>query len=248
MKEIISVQNPLIKDLYKLHQKKGREQRNQSLIEGYHLVEEAYKAGLLEKVLIVQKEDAIMGVENYVVSQEIIQKLSFVQSPQPIVGVVSWKKENQGLSERVLVLADVMDPGNVGTLIRSALGFGFMDVILSEDSVELYNDKVVRASQGAIFHLQAKHAPLQESIQDLKTKGYVLVGTSIDGVESIEELKGFSKIAVVVGNEAEGIPLGILKEMEHRIKIPMNPTLESFNAAVAGSIVMYHLRKQGNNW
>ena len=154
---ITSTQNKTIKELMKLKQKKYRQ--DYYLVESMHLVEEAIKAKQAD--LIISTKPVEMGVENLVVSQEVMEKLAFTKSPQPnMARCLVQKNKSLIVGKRYLILDNLQDPGNIGTLIRTALAFGIDQVILSKQCVDLYNDKLLRSMQGAHFHMSCFYEDL----------------------------------------------------------------------------------------
>ena len=149
MKKITSLTNEYVKELVKLHDKKYRDDKRKFIIEGYNLISEAKEA--LETVLIVDEKDMVTGIENILVTEEIINKIAFTKTPQKIIGICNYLEDFKLTGERFLLLDQLQDPGNVGTLVRSALGFAIDLVIFSKGSVDIYNDKFIRATQGALF-------------------------------------------------------------------------------------------------
>lgn len=242
IKEITSLTNPYIKNLEKLYDKKVRDSENQYLIEGYHLIKEAINANVLEKVLITKIDDEIEDIENILVPYEIIKKLSKTKTPQGILGVCRIKESNEQLGDKILLLDDINDPGNLGTLIRSALGFNFKDIIISNNTVDVYNDKVIRSSQGAHFKVNIIRRDLMSVIKELTAKNYMVIGT-LDSKTDLQDIKSKNKYAVILGNEANGISPEILDQTDVNVRIGMNEKLESLNVSVAGSIIMYYLNE-----
>lgn len=241
MKKITSVSNPYIKELLKLQDKKTRDLENRFLIEGYHLVEEAKIANVLEEILIINESDAIENIETTLVNNEIISKLSKTKNPQSIIGVCKIESNNEIKGERLLLLDDVNDPGNLGTLIRSALGFNIDTIILSPNCVDVYNDKVIRSTQGAIFKINIVTKDLREVIKFLKSKEIKVIGTSLNKSLGLNSLDSIKKYALILGNEANGISEEVLNQTDFNIKIDINNKLESLNVAVAGAILMHYL-------
>jgi len=242
MKKITSINNEFIKELNKLHEKKERDKRQQFIIEGFHLIQEAKR--YLDLVLIVDEKDEVAGVENILVTKEIITKLSFTKTPQNIIGICHYFDENQLTGERFLILDNVQDPGNLGTLVRSALGFNIDQVIMSIDSVDMYNDKFIRATQGAIFKMRMIKRDLIEAILDLKERNVLIIGTSLKASIDLDSLSSTNKYALVLGNEANGVSDDILKLVDTSVKIRTNSLLESLNVGVAGGIILYYLDKK----
>ena len=243
MKEITSINNELIKSIAKLKEKKYRDIEGCFLVEGYHLVDMA--KDYLKIVFVSNKEDygKISGVEYYLVTDAIINKLSQTINPQGIVGVCQKKEEKEVTSNNVIILDNIQDPGNVGTLIRSALAFNCFDIILGEDTVDIYNDKVIRSSQGAIFKVNLIYRNLTQEIKELKKKNYQVLGTALNNATSISKIKFLQKRAIILGNEGNGVKEEILKMTDDNIYLDMNKDIDSLNVGVAGSIIMYELTK-----
>lgn len=239
MRQIDSVNNGYIKELAKLKLKKYRDLERKFLIEGYHLVNEA-KNNLIE-VLITKREDKISGVNNILVSEEIIKKLSSSTTPQPIIGVCKYfDYENLKNEKRILLLDNLQDPGNIGTLIRCALGFGIDAIVLSNESVDIYNDKLLRASQGAIFKVKTIQGNLLSIIEELKKRKIRVYGTSLKDGHNLGSVKVLDSFALVLGNEGNGVSEEVLKSTNENIFIEMDRKLESLNVGVAGAIIMHY--------
>lgn len=242
MKEITSLNNEYIKYLYKLKDKKNRYQEKKFLIEGFHLVEEAYKSNSLLEILTVKELSNYNGVNQIIVNQLVIEKLSSTKNPQGVIGICEIKNHDQLLGEKMLILDNINDPGNMGTLIRSSLGFDIDTIIISEDCVDIYNEKTIRATQGSFFNSNIYISNnLEETINLLKEKNIKIVGTSLQSSIDLKELKHINKYAILLGNEANGVKDKLLNLTDVNVKIEMNKKLESLNVAVAGSIIMYYL-------
>lgn len=240
MKEILSINNETIKNIAKLKEKKQRTARQEFLIDGYHLVNEAYKQNRLVKVFTTEEVN-FKNVEIIKVSKEIIKRLSSTINPQNIIGVCKMEENHNLLGNRFLILDTVSDPGNVGTLIRSALGFGIDTIIMSNDSVDIYNDKVIRSTQGALFNMHIITMPVVEAITKLKQQQVKIIGTSLQSSVDLKEIKEIKKYAIILGNEARGLSNEVCSMTDVNVRIAIADELESLNVAVAGSIVMYYL-------
>lgn len=230
---ITSVENARIKELSKLNQAKYRKENKMFIVEGAHLVSEARAKGLLIEAF------STSDIEGYtLVSESVMKKLCNTSSVVNQIGICKMIEANE-LSDKLLILDRVSDPGNMGALMRSAKAFGFNTIVLGEGCVDIYNDKVIRSSQGAIFKLNFINANLVEFIKGLKD--YSIYGTNvINGVE-LDSIEGSSKLGIVLGNEGQGISNEVFDVIEKNIYIPMKDT-ESLNVSVAGSIIMYSLR------
>lgn len=242
---ITSLDNKEIKRYAKLKQKKYREVEKLFLVEGQHLVKEAEKAGILYKVIIVYEEDYEYD-KKIVVTEEIMKKLSTLDTPPDIIGVCKIIEEKKELGNKILFLDGIQDPGNLGTIIRSAVAFSITSIILSEDTVDLYNPKVVRATQGLLFHINVLRRNLEEELIKLKNNGYRVYTTNVEegeDIQSIEVGEG-AKIALIMGNEGNGVSEEVSSLADKKIYIKTNPLVESLNVGVATSILLYELSKE----
>lgn len=201
------------------------------LVEGEHLIQEAYQAGFLKMVLSINDLN-LDQVDQYIVSKEIIDKLSDVESNQGMIGVCHMIKK-QSLSDKILMLDRVQDPGNIGTLMRSAVAFGFETVIFDE-SVDIYNPKVIRSSQGAIFKINYIETSILDFIKEHQDIKYYV--TVLNGKTDFQ--RPDNAVALILGNEGSGVRQEIIALADENIKISMHNT-ESLNVGVAGSILMY---------
>ena len=235
---ITSLNNEKIKKYLKLKNKKYRDQEELFLIEGEHLVKEALKNQVLVDLLVM--EDIDIDFNYTIVTKEIITKLSSLESIPKMIGVCKFLAQKEITSNKVLLLDDIQDPGNLGTIIRSSLAFNFKDIILSFNSVDLYNEKVIRATQGMLFKVNIIRKDLENIIDELKKKDYLILGTNVrDGID-VKEIKS-SKIALVMGNEGQGVSDNISSLCDKNLYIKMNKEVESLNVAVATSILEYEL-------
>lgn len=241
MKEITSINNEYIKYLCKLKDKKNRYKEKKFLVEGFHLVKEAYNSKILDEILTVEEVQGYKDIKKTKVNKSIIEKLSSTKTPQEIIGVCFMGEQTSIKGDKLLLLDNINDPGNMGTLIRSALGFGIDTVIVGEDCVDLYNEKTLRASQGSIFHMNVIIVDLEKIIYDLKKLGYKVFGTSLKSSINLREISDVKKYALILGNEANGVKETLLQQTDKNIKIEIGKKLESLNVAVAGSIIMYYL-------
>ena len=244
MEVVSSLQNEKIKNLSKLLQKKYRDEENKFLVEGDHLVEEAKKSGLLLEV--IKCEDVLddYDVPTTIVTYDVIKRLSNTINPQRIIGVVK-KIEEKELGDRILLLDEIQDPGNLGTIIRSSLAFNIDSIVLSNNSVDVYNDKVIRSSEGMFFHINIVRKDLKELIAELHNKGYKVYGTKVDGGTLVDKIEKTDRYALVMGNEGNGVKEDILDLCDEFVYIDMNSKVESLNVGVATSIILYEFNKRG---
>ncbi len=243
MEIITSVNNNHIKELCKLKEKKYRDSTNTFLIEGEHLIYEAYKEGLLEEILPLIGEDFSMDTKTTFISKEVMKKLSSTDSIINVIGVCSKRKERE-IGNKILILEDIQDPGNLGTIIRSSLAFGVDTVVLSPKTVDLYNSKVLRSTQGMIFHINIIVKELVSFIEELKSNSYMIYGTKVDGGINIKNIDIKDKYALVIGNEGKGMSSSVESLCDKNLYIDMDNNVESLNAGVAASILLYEMRNK----
>ncbi len=247
MRIIKSLQNEQIKCYARLKEKKYRDETGLFIVEGDHLVRMAIEAGCLTTLLVAEEElenylDIIDEDKTIVVTESIVNKLSFTKTPQNIIGIAKQNIIDKKNVNKILVLDTLQDPGNVGTLIRSALAFNYDKIYVSESTVDIYNEKVVRASQGAIFKINIVKKELNEIYRILKQNDYYIIVTSLTNNSIyLEEVEKKEKFAIVLGNEGNGVSEVSLKNASSVVKIRMNDEIDSLNVAVAGSIAMYNL-------
>lgn len=239
---ISSNDNKKIKEIKKLNSKKGRDNSNLFLVEGEHLVKEAYKAGVLKTLILLDDTNFSLDVETIYVSLNVLKNISELKTPQPIIGICEKIKEKE-IKNKILVLDNIQDPGNLGTIIRSAVAFNIDTIVLSDDTVDLYNSKVLRATQGMIFHTNIIVRKLKEFLPFLKNNAYQIIGTNLDGGKSIKSIEKNDKFAIIMGNEGNGVSEEIKKLCSSFIYIDMNNNCESLNVAVATSIILYEFDK-----
>ena len=239
---ITSLENNKIKNYLKLKQKKYREEEKLFLVEGEHLVEEAIKKDLLFDLLVVENYDCKIEFPYTIVSNTIMKKLSDMESIPKVIGIVKIKEEKRKFGNRILILDDIQDPGNLGTIIRSSVAFSVSDIILGMGCVDLYNDKVIRSSQGMIFHINVVRGDLKEILLELKNDGYLILGTNVKDGEDVSTIIT-SKYALVMGNEGNGVKKEIQEMCDKNIYIDMDDSCESLNVGVATSIILYELNR-----
>ena len=237
---IESVDNSRIKDIRKLKEKKYRDQYKLFLVEGEHLVLEAYKAGVLKSV-IFSGRDIDLDVEKIEVSEKVMNTISDINTN--IVGVCEIVDNKINLYSNVIILDGVQDPGNLGTIIRSAVAFNVKNIVLSKTSVDLYNTKVLRGCQGMNFHLNIIRDDILDIIDDLKDNNYTVYGTDVVNGIDIKDVKKTGKYAIIMGNEGNGISGEVKDVVDKNIYIKMNENCESLNVGVSASIILYELSK-----
>ena len=155
---------------------------------------------------------------------------------------ICYKKKEENISGNILILDNIQDPGNLGTIIRSAVAFSISTIIVSPDTVSIYNSKVLRSTQGLLFDVNIIVRDISSAIDDLKQNGYKIYGTKVDNGKNLKDIDSTNKYAVIMGNEGSGVNKDILDKCDEYIYIPMNEKCESLNVGVATSIILYEMR------
>lgn len=242
-------------------QKSARERRKRKcfLAEGVKMVREAFGCGKLQAVYFSEKfwesqgedwKDIIGQVAWEVVSETAFQKIADTVTPQGVLGVAEMPGYHleellDDSRHAYLLLDEIRDPGNLGTILRTAEGAGMSGIIMSRDTVDLFNPKVVRATMGAIFRVPfCYEEDLAECIGALKSSGIPVYGTMMDGSTLYDAPDYTGPVGVVIGNEANGISRNVAGALTGRIRIPMEGSLESLNASVAAAVLMYEIARQ----
>ena len=241
---ITSKANSVVKNAKKLHQKKYR--KSTYLIEGWHLFEETVQAGVtIEKIFALESyRDQLSAFPQIVwVSEEILRDLADTQTPQGIVAVI--QKEEVGLPDlhqgKFLFLEDVQDPGNVGTMIRTADAAGFTGVIVSDKSADIYSLKTLRSMQGSHFHLPIYRMPLATFVEEAKKSNLPILATTLSREsKDYRELSSLENFVLVMGNEGQGISSVMAESADQLVHIGMKGRAESLNVAVAAGILMFY--------
>lgn len=253
MEELTSLKNQHVKDWRKLQHKKYRNATGTYLLEGWHLVNEARQAGIKINELLVTSDvlDQHPETENYcqdvfVVTNQIMKAVTDSVTPQGIAAVVdlpdSHRLPNGPLAGGWLLLDRIQDPGNVGTMIRTADAAGFSGVVLSDGCAELYGPKVVRSMQGSQFHLQLFEGDLVKWIQDFQKINAPVYGTELNPqAVDYRQVEPSSTFALVMGNEGHGMSKDLLKMTDQNLYIPMPGDAESLNVAISAGILMFAL-------
>lgn len=238
--KIESLQNSKVKDWLKLKDKKYRDRTNSFLIEGDHLIKEALKKGVVKEIITID-EIYEGNIPHFEVTEQIMKKLSEQISSTKIMAVCK-KWEEEKIKGNVCILDNIQDPGNLGTIIRSAFAFQIDTIILSDDSVDLYNEKVIRATEGMIFHLNFIRTDLEKIFPILQEQNYQIYGTDVREGKNIKTLSFFEKSAIIIGNEGNGMQQKWRKYCNTLINIPIYKECESLNAGVAASIIFYEMQ------
>ena len=240
MERITSLQNARVKAWCRLRQKKERDAENLFLADGDHLIEEAYAAGIL-KTVITDRDTPYRDVETVFVNDAVMHKICATVSTVHAVGVCTklriWPEDIR----RTLILDGIQDPGNLGTLIRTARSFSFDAVYCSYDTCDLYNEKTIRSTQGAMFHIPVIYCDILSLIDELHKDGAVVYSAALDASIPLADVQEKKKMALILGNEGQGIRKEVQKASDVCVRIEMDG-FESLNVAVAGGILMYRFR------
>ena len=256
---ITSKDNEQIKYLKKLKDKKYRDQENAYIIEGIKLIKEAIQENIKIKLIIVcddcTQENAIDSELKYeiaryeciYVSEKIFLSLTNVVNPQGILAVVEKDTNTNKIDyndDLFLVLDDIQDPGNMGTILRTADSINLKQIIVSKGTVDAYNPKVIRSTMGAIFRINIIESDnLTKTIKEMKKNKIKIAVTSLQTDKSIYDVS-YEKTAIVIGNEANGVSDEVLELADEKIKIPMPGKTESLNASVATAVILYEATRQ----
>jgi TrmH family RNA methyltransferase len=264
---ITSVHNPEVKEWARLLTAKGRVEHRAFLVEGIHLVVEALRSGLAIEAVIYDRakgldrevEQAIhqanLSLRLVVASDAVLSKLTETKTPQGVVAVVrqvtrSWEewRQSKGDHDLLLLLCDgIQDPGNLGTMIRTAEAAGADAVVLGQGCADPYNGKVVRASMGSLFRLPVFRRDLEETTAEWKREGGKVLVTALRNESARYTSRLYEgSVAIVIGNEARGVSDAILEMADDLVHIPLYGPAESLNAAVAAGIMLYEAQRQRN--
>ena len=240
---ITSLENDNVKKWKKLQKRKYRDEYGQYIVEGLQLVLEAYNSGALVEIILEENMDLPLPCPYTYVTRDILEKVSTLDTPSNIMGLCRKFDRDEVIGDKILILDEVQDPGNLGTIIRSAVAFNIDTIILSENTVDLYNPKVLRATQGMLFHTNIISRNAHEVITILKNMDIPVYGTNVvDGID-VRDLSSDDKkrFALVMGNEGNGVRKEIAEACDKNLYIAMNKDVESLNVAIAASILLYEL-------
>lgn len=259
MEVIQSLENSTIKEVKKLKEKKYRVKQNQFLIEGFRFVTEALNSDFIVKSIFIDEKqkkrwdsfniEKILNkhVKVYWTNTSIIKSICDTENPQGIAAVVEGKASELICKEGFYVLVDkVQDPGNLGTIIRTAHASGALGVILTKGTVDVYNEKTLRSTMGSVFKIPIIEDKDFDVINNLKSKGFKLVVSSLETNNNFYDIDLTDKVIISVGNEGNGVSKEIYNMNDELVKIPMPGNAESLNVAVAASIMMFEAVRQGN--
>jgi RNA methyltransferase, TrmH family len=248
LKYIQSDKNPQVKQWKKLLTRKERDKTGMFLVEGFHLVEEALsKKEDVEEIILSERTEVPPSLDYgsipvTVVTDEISRQLADTETTQGIFAVCSQPKNPQTHGKTYLLIDSVQDPGNLGTMIRTADAAGIDAVIVGKGSVDMYNPKVLRSAQGSHFHLPVLSGDLSEWIPKLQAENIPVFGTALENGVVFTEAENNDAFALLVGNEGSGVNKELLDKTTNNLYIPIYGQSESLNVAVAAGILLYYLK------
>ena len=245
---ITSASNKRIKDIQKLKENKNIKKYGRYLIEGKHLVEEALDAKVVEEIIVSESFEEYNIVDSFEgelikVTDSVLKSMSDTITSQGIIAVCRTVKKELDINNysKVLILDKIQDPGNLGTIIRTADAFNFDCIILGKGTTSLYGQKVIRSTQGSNFHIDCfDNIDILDVIPEMED--FDLYATSLKGDKYLEQIDNVGeKVAVIFGNEGSGVSEEILDKVNNLLKINMTGKAESLNVAVAAGIVMHYI-------
>ena len=240
MLEILSKNNQKIKDAYALKMKKVRQEKGLFLMEGIKNLDMALKFGTVKQIFTVIGLPKIkQDIECYKVNDEILRKLANSENPEGVVFVCEQLKAKKDKTSyhKIVYLDQINDPGNLGTILRTAVAFEYDAVILSKSSVDIYNEKVVAASKGALFLVDAFYDDINNYVH-----GRTVIVSALDEAVALSNCKKPNNFILALGNESHGVSEEVLKLADNVVKIEMNDAIDSLNVAVAGGILMNYFK------
>ena len=257
---ISSKDNELVKHIKKLKEKKYRDEYGEFIVEGFKMIEEAIEEKVkIKKIIICDDcrqncslpQNLMYEVAKFdcvYVTEKVFNNITNVVNHQGIMAIVDKKDiENAKVDysqDNFLILNDVQDPGNIGTILRTADSLNINQIIVSNKTADVYNPKVVRSTMGAIFRVKVIMVDdLKKEIKNMQNNGIKVYSTDLNTDESIYTIS-YDRAAIVIGNEANGVDRDIINISDGRIKIPMLGKTESLNAAVATSIILYEMYRE----
>ena len=253
MQHITSTRNPLVQEARALQQKSAREAIGMFLCDGEHMVGEAIRVVPEDvRTVFVQENRAEsfsellsgLAAAVCVVPEHVMAALSQVKTPQGIAATVRWPQPagEETLGQRLLLLENVQDPGNVGTILRTADAAGFDGCILTPGCADLYAPKTLRATMGSVFRVRvAQVANAAEAVHRLNARGYGTLAAVLDGTDFYVRERLPEKLCVIIGNEGAGITPETARAAAFRMRLPMRGGAESLNAAIAAAVIMYDI-------
>ena len=240
MLEILSKNNQKVKDACALRMKKVRQETGLFLMEGIKNLDMALKYGKVKQIFTtIGLPKLKQDIECYKVNDEVLRKLASSENPEGVVFVCEQLKPRKEQSEyhKIVYLDQINDPGNLGTILRTTVAFDYDAVILSKSSVDLYNEKVVAASKGALFLVDAYYDDINNYVGK-----YEIIASALDNAIPLKELEKPKDFILVLGNESHGVSEEVIKTSSTLVKIEMNDVIDSLNVAIAGAILMNYFK------
>ncbi len=259
LRHISSAQNSLVKELRRAFSRGELTPDGHCAIEGLRIAEEAIRSGLRFRAVFFRESatgaaDRLLPqigahVETLELPDAVFDSAVATETPQGVAALVKLKSFDledvlRPPEPLVLVAAGIQDPGNLGTILRSAEAFGASGMLVAEKTVSHLSPKVVRASAGSVFRLPVVSVPLNEALAKLREAGVRLVATSSHKGTPADEADLSGKLALFIGNEGAGLPREAMREMDESVAIPHSPKVESLNAGIAASILLYEAARQ----
>lgn len=255
---ISSSDNKQVKNVIQLiSSSKARKKQGLFVVEGIRMIQETPLERIEAVYIAASYEDDYLqhpmsqNCAYEVVEDKIFQKMSDTQTPQGILALVHKRSYTineilEGKSEGcILILDGIQDPGNLGTMIRTGEGAGIAGVILSKDTVDLYNPKTIRSTMGSIYRVpHVISESLMETVEELKQKGVYVIATHLRGVKEYQELEYVGLTGVLIGNEGNGLSETLVDLADELVRIPMEGSVESLNAAIAAALFMYEIKRK----
>ena len=235
---INSLTNFRVLNWAKLKNKTYRDKQRLFLAEGFHPVQEAYKAGALQEIICTEINKNF-DIPQHQVTYPVMEKLTSLATPTKLIGICHQPAVKPCASS-VLLIDQIHHPGNLGTIIRNAVAFN-VDTIVLNNSVDVYNQKVIQASQGLIFHINIIKSPIKGFILQLKKDGFQIIGTDVRHGQDLRKVQAAEKRAILLGNESDGVGENLLELCDIKVNIKMNKNCESLNVGVAAGIIMHGL-------
>ncbi len=243
---LTSLKNPKVQLWRSLKDKKGRDKSGLFLVEGARMTEEALSSGFEVTALLLREGEQVPEAENiplYLLPAHVFDAVTDTKSPQGIAAVLK-KQTIPAKGHRLIALDSVQDPGNVGTIIRTADAAGMDGVILGPDCADVFSPKVLRSTMGSIFRMGLSFPDsLPEALRNLKQEGYSILSSQLDGDPFYDRKDVADRFVLIIGNEGNGVSDAVKQEATHRLRLPMRGGAESLNAAVAAAVMMYDLTR-----
>jgi TrmH family RNA methyltransferase len=259
LRRVASRQNPLVKELSRSFARGETATDGSCALEGVRLVEEAIRSGLRFRAVFFRQSSLVLAdrllpqiaaqVETVLLPNEIFDSAVATETPQGVAALAKVKSFTlddvlRPYQPLVLVLSGIQDPGNLGTMLRSAEAFGASGMLLGRGTVSQFNSKVVRASAGSVFRVPVVAVKVEEAIPRLREAGLRLLATSSHGGTPADQVNLASPLALFIGNEGSGLPRELMSQMDETVVVPHPGQVESLNAAVAASILLYEAARQ----